>query len=140
MKGRPLVFTHASDPLEADNWLRAMEKQLNIAQCNDLEKVLYASGQLQGVAQDWWEFFQYGRPNNTPAITWQEFKDNFWSYHIPNGLMELKQEEFISLKQGSMTVAEYRDKFAQLSRYAPNDVAEDKDKQRRFLKGLYDGL
>ena len=57
MKGRPLVFTHASDPLEADDWLRAMEKQLNIAQCNDLEKVLYASGQLQGAAQDWWDSF-----------------------------------------------------------------------------------
>jgi hypothetical protein len=28
--------------------VRAVEKQLNIAQCNDLEKVLYASGQLQG--------------------------------------------------------------------------------------------
>ena len=38
-----------------------------------------------------------------------------------------------------MTVAEYHDKFAQLSRYAPNDVAEDKDKQCHFLKG-YDGL
>ena len=54
--------------------------------------------------------------------------------------MELKQEEFRSLKQGSVTVAEYHDKFAQLSRYAPNDIAEDKEKQRRFLKGLYDGL
>ena len=32
MKGRPLVFTHATDPMEADDWLRAMEKQLNIAQ------------------------------------------------------------------------------------------------------------
>jgi len=37
--------------------LRAVEKQLNIAQCNDLEKVLYASEQLQGAAQDWWESF-----------------------------------------------------------------------------------
>ena len=35
---------------------------------------------------------------------------------------------------------EYHDKFAQLSRYAPNDVDDDKDKQHRFLKGLYDGL
>jgi hypothetical protein len=51
LKGRPPVFTHASDPLEADDWVRAVEKQLNIAQCNDLEKVLYASGQLQGAAQ-----------------------------------------------------------------------------------------
>jgi len=70
MKGRPLMFTHTADPLEADDWLHAVEKQLNIAQCNDLEKVLYASGQLQGAAQDWWESYQYGRPNNAPTITW----------------------------------------------------------------------
>ncbi|XP_066342184.1 uncharacterized protein [Miscanthus floridulus] len=126
--------------MEADDWLRAVEKQLNIAQCNDLDKVLYTSSQHQGVAQNWWDSFQYGRPNNAPAITWQEFKDNFRSYHILDGLVELKQEEFRSLKQGSMAVVEYRDKFAQLSRYAPNDVAEDKEKQCCFLKGLYDGL
>ncbi|XP_066334271.1 uncharacterized protein [Miscanthus floridulus] len=140
MKGCPPVFTHASDPLEVDDWLHDVEKQLNIAQCNELEKVLYASGQLQGAAQDWWDSFQYGLPNDAPVITWREFKDNFRSYHIPDGLVELKQEEFMSLKQGSMSVAEYHDKFAQLSRYAPNDVAEDREKQRRFLKGLYDGL
>ena len=39
-----------------------------------------------------------------------------------------------------MSVAEYRDKFAQLSCYASNEVANDADKQHRFLKGLYDGL
>ena len=44
------------------------------------------------------------------------------------------------MKQGSMTVAEYLDKFAQLSRYALNEVADDADKQHHFLKGLYDGL
>jgi hypothetical protein len=42
MKGQPPVFTHVVDPLEADNWLCAVEKQLNIAQCSDLEKALYA--------------------------------------------------------------------------------------------------
>jgi hypothetical protein len=31
MKGCPPVFTNASDPLEADDWLRDVEKQLNIA-------------------------------------------------------------------------------------------------------------
>ena len=39
-----------------------------------------------------------------------------------------------------MTVAKYRDKFAQLSCYALSEVAKDSDKQRRCLKGLYDGL
>ena len=48
LKGRPPVFSHATDPLEADDWLRAVKKQLNIAQCDNQQKVLYASGQLQG--------------------------------------------------------------------------------------------
>ena len=39
-----------------------------------------------------------------------------------------------------MFVAEYRNKFDQLSCYALNEVADDADKQRCFLKGLYDGL
>jgi hypothetical protein len=55
-------------------------------------------------------------------------------------MIELKAEEFRNLTQGLMSVAEYRDKFAQLSRYAPHEVANDNDKKRRFLKGLYDGL
>jgi hypothetical protein len=50
LKGHPPVFTHAADPLEADDWLRAVEKQLNIAQCDDRQKVLFASRQLQGEA------------------------------------------------------------------------------------------
>ena len=31
MKRRPPVFTRSADPIEADDWLRAMERQLNIA-------------------------------------------------------------------------------------------------------------
>ena len=69
LKGRPLVFSHATNPLEADDWLRVVEKQLNIAQCNDQQKVLYVSGQLQGEVQDWWESFEYGHPANAPPIT-----------------------------------------------------------------------
>ena len=69
MKGRPPVFIHSADPMEADDWLRAVEGQLNIAQCNDLEKVLYASGQLQGAAQTWWESYQAARPDNAPTVT-----------------------------------------------------------------------
>ena len=29
-KSRLLVFSHATDPLEADDWLHTVEKQLNI--------------------------------------------------------------------------------------------------------------
>ena len=51
-----------------------------------------------------------------------------------------KLEEFLSLKQDSMTICEYCDKFTQLSRYAPNEVEKDDQKQEHFLEGLNDGL
>jgi len=55
-------------------------------------------------------------------------------------MIEIMQEEFRSLRMGSMTVTEYHDAFEQLARYAPNEVREDVDKQRLFMKGLYYGL
>jgi len=105
-----------------------VERQLDIAQCDDHEKVLFASGQLQGAAQDWWESYQYGRPNNVGQITWKEFSESFRSYHIPTGVVEVNLDEFWALKQGSMTVCEYHDMFTQLSRYAPEEVDNDAKK------------
>ena len=39
-----------------------------------------------------------------------------------------------------MTVAEYRDKFIQLSWYALTEVDEDGKRQELFMEGLNDGL
>jgi hypothetical protein len=36
-----------------------------------------------------------------------------------------EKKEFLSLKQGEMSVAEFWDKFNELSLYAPEDVADD---------------
>jgi hypothetical protein len=83
---------------------------LNIAQCCDWEKVLYASGRLTGPAADWWDSYTsaHDAANN---ITLAEFTTQFRNYHIPAGLMKIKKNEFLSLKQGNMSVSEYRDKF-----------------------------
>jgi hypothetical protein len=54
--------------------------------------------------------------------------------------MIVRKEEFLALKQGPLSVSEYRDKFLQLSRYAPRDVNTDAKRQYRFLRGLVDPL
>jgi hypothetical protein len=50
--------------------------------------------------------------------------------------MKIKKKKFLLLKQGNMTVSEYRDKFIQLSRYALEEVADDEQKQEQFMEGL----
>jgi hypothetical protein len=52
MRHKPPTFSNSTDPLQADDWLKSIDKMLNIAQCSDREKVLYASGRLTGPAAD----------------------------------------------------------------------------------------
>jgi hypothetical protein len=105
MSHKPPTFSNSSDPLQANDWLKYMDKMLNIAQCSDREKVLYASGRLTRPAADWWDVYCVTHATGN-TITWAEFSTQFRNYHIPAGLMKIKKEEFLSLKQGGMLVSE----------------------------------
>ena len=96
MRGHPPTFSHTSDPLQADDWLRAVERQLDIAQCDDRERVLYAAGQLRGAALDWWESHPV---HDREALTWLQFRERFRSHNVPAGVMKMKQKEFLALKK-----------------------------------------
>jgi hypothetical protein len=101
MRGHPPVFAHSADPMDAKDWLRTMEKELHTAQCEDKEKVLYGPRLLRGAAQSSWESYLTAHAD-LEAITWEEFRDNFRQYHVPAGLMTMKKEEFLALKQGPL--------------------------------------
>jgi hypothetical protein len=49
---KPSTFSYATDPMDADDWLKSVEKMLQVVQCNNHEKVLLASHQLFGHAAD----------------------------------------------------------------------------------------
>jgi hypothetical protein len=57
-----------------------------------------------------------------------------------NPLSDFYPCHLCSLFQGPMMVTEYRDRFLQLARYAPADVARDRDKQEYFKEGLDDHI
>jgi hypothetical protein len=133
------TFSHSMEPMDTDDWLKTVERKLQVVQCNNREKVLLASHRLIGPTADWWD--AYIEAHEEPdTINWNEFKMAFRSHHVPQGVIKLKKKEFQDLKQGSMTVSGYVTHFTQLSRYAPNDVDTDEKKQEYFLNGLDDGL
>jgi hypothetical protein len=39
----PPVFADATDPLEADSWLRTMESMFGLLHCTEYQKTLYAA-------------------------------------------------------------------------------------------------
>jgi hypothetical protein len=135
MSHHPPAFSHSIDPLDADDWLKVISKKLDITQCTDRENVLYASGRLEVAVSGWWDAYTaaHADANN---ITWQEFQENFHAHHIPSRIMKLKKKEFLSLTQGNMSISEYRDRFTQLSCYAPEEVDTNEKRQECFMEGL----
>nr|AAX94966.1 retrotransposon protein, putative, unclassified [Oryza sativa Japonica Group]AAX96221.1 retrotransposon protein, putative, unclassified [Oryza sativa Japonica Group]ABA92677.1 retrotransposon protein, putative, unclassified [Oryza sativa Japonica Group] len=139
LRVRPPTFSTTTNPVEAGDWLHAVEKKLELLQCTDQEKVVFASHQLQGPASEWWDHFRMNRAEGQP-ITWAEFTETFKKIHIPVGVVALKKREFRALKQKDRTVAEYLHEFNRLARYAPEDVRTDEERQEKFLEGLKDEL
>jgi hypothetical protein len=123
------------EPMDGYDWLRTVEKKLQVVQCHNREKVLLASHQLIGPAADWWDAYVEAH-EEADTINWNELKMAFCSHHVPQGIIKHKKKEFQDLKQGSMMVREYVTHFIQLSCYAPNDVDTDEKKQECFLNGL----
>ncbi|KAK1680401.1 hypothetical protein QYE76_041249 [Lolium multiflorum] len=109
----PPVFSKTEEPLDADDWLQTMENNLEVAGVDENEKVLFATHYLAGPARAWWTSAR--ALNAGQMMTWADFKLKFSKYHVPPGLIKKMRDEFRELKQGRMSVVEYRDRFLTLS-------------------------
>ena len=132
------MFTRSEEPLDADDWLQTIENNLEVAGVEENEKVLFATHYLSGDARAWWNSVR--TMNGGQLMTWEEFKIKFSRTHVPQGLIKRMHDEFRELKQGRMTVVEYRDKFLSLARYAPDEIDTEAKKKERFLNGLHDEM
>jgi hypothetical protein len=139
LRVKPPTFSSTTNPIEANDWLHAIEKKLNLLQCNDQEKIAFATHQLQGPASVWWDNYMVTRPAGT-EVTWTEFCQSFNKAQVPEGIVAQKKREFCSLQQGTRTVIEYLHEFNRLARYAPEDVRTHAERQEKFLSGLDDEL
>ena len=71
---------------------------------------------------------------------WAEFKHVFREHYVPEGVLQMKLEQFICLKQGGDSVMQYLNKFNHLSQYAIDQVDTDLKKKNCFMRGLNDRL
>jgi hypothetical protein len=71
--------------------------KLEVVHASDRDKVLLAVQQLSGPALAWWQSY---KEINAEAHTmiWDDFFKLFREHHIPNSVMKLKRQEFLSLQ------------------------------------------
>ena len=119
---RPLVFTKADEPLEADDWLRTMEQKFDLIPCTEFQKPVFATQQLRGAVGAWYANLMAMQTAGVP-LTWTEFRTAFRAHYISEGVMAMKLDEFLALKQGDQTVMQYVGRFNHLSQYASEHVS-----------------
>ena len=94
MRTQPPTFEGSPDPLDADDWLKEVERKLNLANIPGPDRVRFATHQLKGVVADWWDNFAAAH-DDPQDLTWVEFTEAFRAAHIPSGVMEVKRSEFL---------------------------------------------
>ncbi|XP_071905688.1 uncharacterized protein [Coffea arabica] len=68
--------------------------------------------------------------------TWVNFVRDFNAIYFPPLVQEKKEDEFIRLRQGTQSVAEYESQFTRLSKFAPELILTEQRRVRRFIQGL----
>ncbi|KAK1653648.1 hypothetical protein QYE76_071453 [Lolium multiflorum] len=127
----PPVFSKTEEPLDADDWLQTMENNLEVAGVEAVEKVLFATHYLAGPARAWWTSTR--AMNAGQVMIWADFKLKFSKYHVPPGLIKKMRDEFRELKQGRMTVVEYRDRFLTLVKMEGKLNQANENRKRRMM-------
>ena len=121
------------DPTE---FLREMNKRFELLRYEGPRRVEMVGFLLQGLARNWFDMVKGSRPAGV-VMEWEEFQDKFLIEFLPDSLREQRAYEFEGLTYVSCgSVDVYVRKFLELCTYAPALVVTDKQKARRFMRGL----
>ncbi|KAL5578516.1 hypothetical protein UlMin_020215 [Ulmus minor] len=130
-KMKPTEFAGSTNPLEAEEWLSSIETILEFMRLTDQERVSCASFMLKKDARHWWATVKMTR--DVTEMTWADFVSEFNQKYYNSAILRAQQDEFMNLKQGSMTVIEAVNKFEQLSRVCPHMLRTEEDRLKRMM-------
>lgn len=131
-------FKGTTDPIEAQTWVKEMEKAFIIARVTEEQKTAFATYLMKGEANYWWETNQARA--GTEVVLWTRFKELFFENYFSPSMQSRMEVKFLELKQKNMSVSEYAAKFNELARFAPHQVDTEARKARRFENELKPGI
>ena len=93
-------------------------------------QVTFAVFQLEGTARSWWSVIRTKWKMEQTLRTWVNFMREFNAKYFPPLIQEKKEDEFIRLRQGTQSVAEYESQFTRLAKFAPELIMTEQRRVR----------
>ncbi|KAL2472544.1 Uncharacterized protein Adt_40680 [Abeliophyllum distichum] len=131
------TFNGSSRPLAVEEWLRKLERIFQLLTSTDAQKVKSTEFMFVDDASHWWESMSRTKSESElDALTWSQFKEELMEKYFSQAPMDSKETEFLQLRQRSVTLPKYEQKFKQLSKHAPHLVDTEAKKIKRFEQRL----
>ncbi|KAG8493004.1 hypothetical protein CXB51_012618 [Gossypium anomalum] len=132
------VVPQDDDPERAEFWLENSTRVFDELSCTPEECLKCAVSLLRDSVYHWWKTLISVVPKE--RITWDFFQEEFRKKYISQRSIDQKRKEFLELKQGKMSVAEYEREFVRLSKYAQECVSTEAIMCKRFEDGLNEDI
>ncbi|KAJ9551909.1 hypothetical protein OSB04_015954 [Centaurea solstitialis] len=134
---KPPVYKGERDPVLALRWIEEIEMVFETCKCAAEDKVVFARSMLKADALHWWNVETGGRGTEVVrSMPWKSFVAKFRSQFCPLAATKKMEEEFLQLKQGSLSVQEYTTRFIGKSRFAEVYVPTEERRVERYIWGL----
>ncbi|XP_040932165.1 uncharacterized protein [Gossypium hirsutum] len=126
------------DPVKAEYWLQSLIRIFKEMACSPDDYLRCAVSLLKEEAYSWWETIEAVVP--AEKISWEFFQNEFKKKYVGRRYLDKKKREFLDLRQGNKSVAEYEREFVYLSKYARDIIPTEEEMCIRFEEGLNDEI
>ncbi|KAF5448338.1 hypothetical protein F2P56_028883 [Juglans regia] len=129
------------DPNAFEDWLTAIEDYFDWFSVSKDRKVRYVRMKLKGHARAWWGSMeeQLRRTQRAPVSNWEEMKERLKEKYLPIDYEQVMFEEMLQLRQETLTVNQYTDRFHELT-IRSKVVENEQQTLARYLTGLCNDL
>ncbi|XP_073120538.1 uncharacterized protein [Henckelia pumila] len=130
----PQEFKGGADPLVAEEWVQSVEIIFDYMQLTHADCVRSAIFMFREDARVWWQGARSAVDMTT--LTWNGFKDVFYRKYFTISTRTRLAREFLELRQGSMSIAEYVKKFERGRYFVPMISGNAAEDLKHFTEGL----
>ncbi|XP_073121983.1 uncharacterized protein [Henckelia pumila] len=132
----PKLLVGGETTEEAEIWIRRMEVCFQEFRCTEEQKMETLDFLIEGRALKWWNSTSAQMIAARGVVTWADFRASFQKLYFPPALRQAKANELLSLRQGTMNIDEYQQKFFDLLSYCPEISSSTDMKYNVFLQGI----
>ncbi|KAI3747053.1 hypothetical protein L6452_09496 [Arctium lappa] len=134
---KPPEFSGTDSPVACLNWIQEMEQAIDTSECEEGQKVKFASSMMRGRALTWWNVTKTIMGTATAlSLTWDAFKKEVLDEYCNERAIDRIEDEFRALKKRDMSVREYSNLLLEKLDLVGHIVPSEKDRVKAYMNGL----